>query len=106
MSDGSFVVIALAAPWMLLLALTEMGRVERLYGIWPLQALLIAAGVSVALERARPARAFRWLVCALIVAVVAANLVLLGRSRDWMANGWAGKPVPVAAANFRTLACD
>jgi hypothetical protein len=106
MSDGAFVVIALIAPWMLLLALTELGRVERLYGIWPLQALIIAAGVSAAVERARLTRTLRWIACTLIVAVVAANLVLLGRSRDWMENGWAGKPVPVLAANFRTLACD
>ena len=106
LNEGSFVVIALAAPWVLLLALTEVGRVERLYGIWPLQALIIAAGVSVAIERARLTRTMQWVACVLIVAVVAANLVTLGRSRDWIANGWAGKPVPVLAANFRTLACD
>lgn len=105
-SDARFVVIALLAPWAILLLLTEPGRSERLFGVWPLQVLLIAAGVGSALVHGHVTRARRWAAYGVVVALVAANLVLLGRSRDWMAYGWSGHPAPAIAAGFRTLDCD
>jgi hypothetical protein len=97
--------VALIVPWLILLALTEPGRSERLFGVWPLQSLVIAAAVVAAIDRIDARGARRWMIYGVTVSLVAANLTLLARVRDWTANGWSGRAVPALAANFKQIDC-
>jgi len=40
--DPQVLVIALVVPWLVLLAVTEWGRQDRLVGLWPLQIIILA----------------------------------------------------------------
>jgi len=87
--------IALAVPWLVLIALAEPDRPERFFWIWPLQAIWIAAFFGSVLpsgSRSWPSSLSRSVVLAGSIALVA--LLALGplqaHARAWSEEGWAG----------------
>ena len=96
---------AIVIPSVVLLVLSDSGQ-SRMLGIWPLQVTLIAGMVGAVLTTSRATRR-SWLPGLLVVMVVAANLPVLQRVRDWQAHGWSGvEPAHVEAADFRAVRCE
>lgn len=105
-SDSRVLVIALLVPWAALLLVTEAGRSDRMLGIYSLQVPFIAAFTLAWLDARALAPNRQLVVVLLVVAITAANLVVLQRARDWTVDGWAGAAVEyVAGADYRQLHC-
>ena len=85
---GSFV-LSLAVPWLILLVVAEVGRPERFFWLWPLQAIALAGGITDVIARLRMPSAVLWLSR---MALVAALLIpaLQPHVKRWLRNGWAG----------------
>lgn len=88
--ESRLLVVALLIPWTILLLLTEGDKGERMFFVWPLQVMFIAAFVCAACERLPTASIFRWALPLLVAALIGANSLVLGRARDWVHDGWAG----------------
>lgn len=100
------VAVALLVPWLTLLVLTEEGRWDRMFGVAPFQALMIAAFVCAVREQL-PADSYRRLVWVpLVVALAIANPVVLERAREWASHGWSGRsPGPAALIDSGLSPC-
>lgn len=96
----------LAAPLSVLLLLAEIGGERRFIGLWPLEVILIAAAV-IAIVKHLPARSpQRAAVVLIVVAIVAANLLVVKRLRDWRVNGWSGVAATrLLADHYRVIDC-
>jgi hypothetical protein len=96
-------VLCLAIPWFILLLLAEVGKPERFWWLWPLQAVFLAAFFSWILPRFRISRALIWLTSISIVIIIGWNPLLLRRVNAWRETGWAGIDAPaVQAVDFVT----
>jgi hypothetical protein len=84
------VVVALAAPWLLLFAVAEPGVPERFLWLLPLQVLVLAAFFTVLLPRLGVPRPAVWLAQGLLVFVFLWNPFLVSRVDAWRADGWSG----------------
>jgi hypothetical protein len=88
------VLLALAVPWLLLVAVAEPGVPERFLWLWPLQVLLVAAFFAVLLPRLGVPRPAAWLLQALLVFAFLWNSFLIARVDAWRADGWSGDDAP------------
>lgn len=84
------VVLSLAVPWLLLVAVAEPGISERFLWLWPLQVLFVAVFFAVLLPRLGVPRPAAWLLQALLVFAFLWNPFLISRVGDWRADGWSG----------------
>jgi hypothetical protein len=85
------VVVALAVPWLFLIAVAEPGNPGRFLWLWPLQVLFVAIFVSVLLPRLRVPRLVVLALQALVAFVFIWNAFLVSRVDDWRSSGWSGK---------------
>jgi hypothetical protein len=102
---GTPLVVALALPWGVLLALTAPGRPERFWVLWPLQAIFLAAGAALPLRLHRAPRPARRLaagvVAAALVGLVAGNATTSEVAGRWLRAGWPGaEPDEVRALDY------
>jgi type IV secretory pathway VirB2 component (pilin) len=94
-------VVALAAPWLVLFAAAEPGVPERFLWLLPLQVLVLAAFVTVLLPRLGVPRPAVWLAQVLLVFVFLWNPLLISRVDSWRADGWSGHDATEArVANY------
>jgi hypothetical protein len=84
------VVVALATPWLVLFAAAEPGVPERFLWLLPLQALVLAAFVTVLLPRLGVPRPAVWLAQGLLALAFLWNPFLISRVDAWRADGWSG----------------
>jgi Dolichyl-phosphate-mannose-protein mannosyltransferase len=93
-------VVSLMVPWLILLVVAEVGRPERFFWIWPLQAIALAGFATQILPRLR----LPVVVLALCqVALVAAVVVPPSQTQlqRWLRDGWAGPdPEEVRVVDF------
>ena len=86
--DGRFIAIALVVPWAILLCFTEANKDFRMFGVWPLQIILIAAFAVACAARLPRASIRRWVFLAMVAAMVGGNLTVLERVRNWQRGRW------------------
>jgi hypothetical protein len=86
--------VSLLVPWMLMLLMTEGGRVQRLWWLWPLQVIAIASAATWLPLRLGARRSVAWVCGVLVVVAVASNPTLVEHVRSWASSGWHGEDGP------------
>lgn len=105
--SSRFLLLAVSVPWAVLLLLTEEGGDRRFIGLWPLQSIVLGVAVIAVAERMPQRRWVRSIGIAVVVAIVAANLLTVKRLRDWRLHGWSGQDAPrLLARDYRVMVCD
>lgn len=99
--DPEVLAIALVVPWVLLLLISEVARWDRVWGLWPLQAIVLAYFVTAACSlMGTRYRLVRWLGPLLVVGSLAANDLVRSHAQDWWRAGWSGSdPVEAQVAD-------
>jgi hypothetical protein len=93
----AFLVTALLVPWIALMLITEPGRGERFWWLWPLQAIFLAVLASCVL----PAYGVRRSVRAIVAAVTVALACGAANPDFW--NGLVSSPLPPDSDYFRAI---
>jgi hypothetical protein len=105
--DLRWLAITVLVPWMLLVAVTEPGRMDRHWWLLALQMPMLA---TVVVSLYRKSRHLRWLAWVGIVALIALNPMIIEGAGSWARGGWSGDEAPDAqvaeylAARFRSNA--
>jgi hypothetical protein len=89
-SSRRFLVIALFVPWAITLLLTESGRSERLWWLWPLQVIFLGALVFQVVLRLPRGRVLSACAAIVLVAAICVTPSTLAHLRSWAADGWSG----------------
>ena len=88
--------ISTLVPWLVLFLVADYER--RFWWIWPLQMILVAVAVAHLPIRAWRVQLGSWIVSVLVLVLIANNLVLVARLRDWARNGWSGNDADAVQA--------
>jgi hypothetical protein len=92
--------LVLAIPWLLLLAVAEPGRPERFYWLWPIQVIALAAFVTNVFPGSRAPRVAIWFVCLAVTAMLLWS-PLFARVDPTLHGSWAGTdPDTVRAMDY------
>lgn len=83
-------VLGLAIPWFVLFLLSEAGKPERLWWLWPLQVIFLAAFVTRVLRRLGAARPVVYASQALLIFTILFNPFMQWRVDAWRREGWPG----------------
>ncbi len=84
-------VTSLVVPWMIMLALTELERLERFWWLWPLQVITLAAAVTYLPSKLGFSPTVTRIVSILVIMGIAGNSLLLARASAWLTEGWSGR---------------
>jgi hypothetical protein len=68
--SAAVLLLILAIPWLLLLAVAEPGRPERFYWLWPIQVIALAAFVTNVFPGSKAPRALVWVGCLAVAAML------------------------------------
>jgi len=95
-------IASLLIPWFLLFAFIESSeRLDRLWWIWPLQCIFLAALVTFIPMRLGMPRVLSWAGSILLIFVLGANSFLLSRVAAWRESGWSGSdPAEVQVVDY------
>jgi len=101
-ANPRILVLTLIVPWILLFAFIEnSGRLDRLWWLWPLQCIVLAALVTYIPSRLGLPRVTAWAGSLILVFVLGANTFLLSRVAAWHESGWSGAdPAEVQVVDF------
>jgi hypothetical protein len=91
-------VLSLVIPWIILLLLIEPQRTNRLWWLWPLHAIFLAAAATYLLRRLNAPRLFRWIAPLWLLSTMLANPQVLSRVAAWSRDGWSRNDSEVVAA--------
>jgi len=86
----TFIALALGVPWAGLLLITEPGRAERFWWLWPLHAIVLAALALYVLKRLAFHPVIRYGATVLILLIVCVTESNVDGLRSWSRDGWAG----------------
>ena len=94
--------VALVVPWVVLLLVVEPGREDRLFGLWPLQVIVLAfVAVTLPPISGRTARLTGWLGAPVIAMLILINPFVVSRVEAWHQEGWSGRDaVEVQVADY------
>lgn len=105
-ADAAVVAISVIVPGAVIVLLTEPG-VPRTLGIWPFEVLLLTLCAIRLVQRVASSRAVIAGAMVALTMVVAINLQVLSRVRDWPVHGWSGlEPTQVEWRDFRSVRCS
>jgi 4-amino-4-deoxy-L-arabinose transferase-like glycosyltransferase len=104
--DAAVLATTAIVPGAVLILLGEPG-VPRTIGIWPFELLLITFCAVHLAQRIARSKAIIAVAMVALTAVVAINLQVLSRVRDWPVNGWSGvEPAQVEWRDYRSVRCS
>jgi hypothetical protein len=89
-SRRRFLVLALFVPWAITLLLTEPARSERLWWLWPLQVIFLAALAFQVVARLPRGRVLSACAAIVLVAAICVTPSTFAHFRSWAADGWNG----------------
>ena len=90
-ADVRLLALSLIIPWLILLLIVEdANRMERLWWLWPLQVIVLAASVTYVLSLLRAPGLFTWIGSLALIVMLLATPSMLSRSEAWLQTGWAG----------------
>jgi Dolichyl-phosphate-mannose-protein mannosyltransferase len=91
-ANRALIVIGLVVPWLILLATVENAtRLERLWWLWPLQVVFLAASVTYVPSLFGASRTFRLIGSLALLLLVVVQPLSVSRMKSWFADGWSGK---------------
>jgi hypothetical protein len=94
-------VVSLVIPWLILLVLVDPSWAPRLYWIWPLQVIFLAAAVTYLPSKLRIARPLSWMSQILLALIIFGNPLLVSRFNSWLESGHAGSdPEQIRAVDY------
>jgi hypothetical protein len=94
-------VLTLVIPWALLLVLVEPNRLDRLWWVWPIQLIFLAALMTYVPEQLRLPRIFAWVGSSCLLFMIAGNALLLSKVSAWQVDGWSGRdPAQLEAIDY------
>jgi hypothetical protein len=85
---------SLIIPWITLLVITETNRLDRIWWVWPLQLVFLAALTMYIPSKLKMARIWPQLGAIVLVVMLAANPFLISRVTAWARDGWSGPDAP------------
>jgi hypothetical protein len=101
-------VISLVIPWLILLLVVDPSWAPRLFWLWPLQVIFLAASVTYLASKLRIARPLIHVSQILLALIIFGNSLLLSRFNSWLESGYAGsdpermRAVDYVAAQLRS----
>ena len=84
------IVISLLVPWLILLSMTEVDRLERFWWLWPLQIVVLASVVTYVPLQLKLPNVVAWIGSFVLALMVAGNGLVLSRLTAWVKDGWSG----------------
>lgn len=89
--DARLLVLNLIIPWLILLLIVEdANRMARLWWLWPLQVIVLAASVTYVLSLLRAPRLFTWVGSLSLIVMLLGTPSMLLRIEAGLRTGWAG----------------
>ncbi len=101
-ASARILLTCLIVPWALLFAFIEnSGRLDRLWWLWPLQCIVLAALVTYIPVRLGLPRIIGWVGSIVLIFLLGANSFLLSRVAAWHESGWSGSdPAEVQVVDY------
>ena len=84
-------VISLLIPWLILVVIVDPSWAPRLFWLWPLQIIFLAASVTYVPKKLKIARPLIWMSQIVLGGLILANPFLANRLNSWIASGYAGR---------------
>jgi hypothetical protein len=94
-------VLALVIPWVSLLFIIEPDRTDRLWWLWPIQMIFLAASVTYLPAKLKMSRSVGQIASLFLLLMFCGNTLLLSRIAAWERYGWSGvESAEMEALNF------
>jgi hypothetical protein len=94
-------IVSLVIPWVILLVVVDPSWSPRLFWLWPLQVIFLAASVTYLPLKLRIARPLIWISQIVIAVIIFGNPLLVSRFNSWIESGYAGSdPEQIRAVDY------
>lgn len=90
-SEKGVIAICLLTPWLALWLLTDAGRADRFWWLWPLQAIFLAAVFTEFFENVMHSKKLAMACQLLILLLIATQPRIMQKIDAWRRDGWSGR---------------
>jgi hypothetical protein len=88
--NPTLIAVCLLVPWLTLLLMTEPGRIDRFWWLWPIQIIVLTSIITNLVPQLRLRRPWVWLAVVIPVTLIVGNNFVLSQVTAWTRDGWQG----------------